>query len=1543
MKKRLLSVVLAVLLLLHTTSTTAFAQETETPTPPGYSSVAPGGSDCLCRAPVEPWIGIIPYPNEFVAFSGGDGTAESPYCIANGDDLAQLTANIEGFFDYATDQFFEMTNHIDLNGQPWLPIGNSDSPFTGSFDGGGFEVWGLFVDAPNNDEQGLFGALGLSGQVQDLGVDGTVLGGSFVGSVVGNNQGGTVQRCYSTGSVSGLDTVGGVVGSNLENGTLRDCYNIGQVQGGDSVGGVAGSNDGLLQNCYSTGWVSGSDRVGGMAGRNSGSIEDCVSLGLWVRGDGTDVGRVAGRYNTGIGTGNQARQDMLVNEQRILQGTPTDPNGGDLPLDTPQNTVFASWDSKIWSIPTGRLDTGLLPTLAGAVSTAPPPLPGRTDISGDLQVTLSGWEYGSTPQTPVGDKKPGSTVAIDPQKFLYAYNGAADPPTQAGSYTVTTTYTDATQTGTATGAFTITPRAVTISNATALHRDYDGTTVVYLWGGTLHGVVEGDDVAPTVGIGQTANPNAGTGKAVAVQRYSLTGRAAVNYKVTPPVGVTVNITPAPLVVKDGTVTPKTYDGNGDATVTDLAFTGLVGGDRLTVNSDYRVGTPLYDTPHAGVGKTVIGRAVLLPNATTNNYSLEGAYTIHTGVIYRAVYEGIKTANTTVLAEEPSAGNSVLLPFLPPRAGYSGSMGVGGATPALIDGMPTIDGNILTFAATGQGRDASATITIPVTGAVNYQEYSVVVTVTTRDRMTDNSLITAFPDVTLPYGGAYIPRPVTTMPSPMWSYQYKGAHDTTYPESGTVPKAVGSYTVTATCRNSTHIASRTAKLTIDKADGPAAPTQGVVNSAAHTFGFTVVSGHTVLNQYEYSADNGTTWNPVTSNPILLGNVTIPANTLHLRLAATDTHKAGEVLRNATAFTATLQGSVTISGTAQYGETLVANQIGNQPGTVLSYRWKSGGILVGINTNSYTPAVSDIGKPITVEVTAAGYNGSLTSPATVPVAKRPITVTPHGATKRYGTADPALTYTVTVGRLVDGDILTGQLSRRAGEGVGTHKIGIGSLGCDGYTIVLEPGSLTIDKGEVALNVTLYPSAQIRGGSVKVTVTAQNAHADPPIPGAIRPAAPTLWEGSNNIPLIAKGNGRYEGTYTAPDTLGDVTLTATCTGDTNYTVAPNATATLTVTQKRPVTFILQADKTIGVTYGDPVTYTASVSKADGANGTPTGTVQFYLGDPRHGGTLLDTLHLGNGAKITLDKTLLTAGNHAVYASYSGDDRFASATRSSTTRVARAQLTVTANDEKLYQHAPLPPATLRYDGFVPGEDTGVLASNTLRAVHTATDSQTVGVFDIVGTGSATAANYDLLFRNGRLTILERPIPPPGSGSVTSSREEEQDFWMGVKRKLHKAKGGDLLTVNANYADRMPVDVMAALLDSGAGMVIHWQGGDTITIPPGRAQRPEDNRVYYPLSHLAALYKGYVYVASPIDNANPQTGGISSIAQADGRLTPVTGSMLDAPAAPVPDTPRAVTPPTAGFEQGIVARKKRCGNPWLVPTTLMLLAAWVGRKRRGG
>jgi hypothetical protein len=165
-------------------------------------------------------------PSEFY---GGSGTAGDPYQITDWYQLDNVRNYLDSSFilvnnlDSAAFGYAEVASPTANAGKGWQPIGSINvsslelvDPFTGTFDGQGYEIRDLFINRPDEDGLGLFGAVDAGGVIEDVGmVDADVTGADSlcVGILVGSNNG-TVSSSYSSGSASGAIAVGGLVGGN---------------------------------------------------------------------------------------------------------------------------------------------------------------------------------------------------------------------------------------------------------------------------------------------------------------------------------------------------------------------------------------------------------------------------------------------------------------------------------------------------------------------------------------------------------------------------------------------------------------------------------------------------------------------------------------------------------------------------------------------------------------------------------------------------------------------------------------------------------------------------------------------------------------------------------------------------------------------------------------------------------------------------------------------------------------------------------------------------------------------------------------------------------------------------------------------------------------------------------------------------------------------------------------------------------------------------------------------------------------------------------
>jgi hypothetical protein len=221
-------------------------------------------------------------------FAGGSGTREDPYQVATAEQLDAVR-------DYLSAHFVQIAD-IDLGmdpwstGEGWVPIGG-ETPFTGSYDGGEYQISGLHIERPESDFQGLFGRTA-SARIRNLELDdASVAGREFVGMLVGQSLGGEMEAIQVTGRCEGQAGVGGIAGG-IQDGWIRNSESDVAVIGQQRAGGIAGF--GQCEGCLSRGSVqgdAGSFRLGGLLGEGHAMNSRSESA---VMG-GSEVGGLIGR------------------------------------------------------------------------------------------------------------------------------------------------------------------------------------------------------------------------------------------------------------------------------------------------------------------------------------------------------------------------------------------------------------------------------------------------------------------------------------------------------------------------------------------------------------------------------------------------------------------------------------------------------------------------------------------------------------------------------------------------------------------------------------------------------------------------------------------------------------------------------------------------------------------------------------------------------------------------------------------------------------------------------------------------------------------------------------------------------------------------------------------------------------------------------------------------------------------------------------------------------------------------------------------------
>ncbi|NDC89362.1 MAG: hypothetical protein EB075_11280, partial [Bacteroidetes bacterium] len=229
-------------------------------------------SGTIIRTTGNPPVGVVPAPP-----TSGTGTITDPYIISSAANLrwmSEVLVSISG-------KYFKQDGDIDLTGNASWDGGQGFTPIKefrdGWYDGNGFAITNLYINRPTQDEVGLVGYPTWNGVFKNLFVlDAEVTGRNHVGILYGNcNNSCWVERVYTTGTVTGKDKVGGVIGAYrplwLETGISFAGSDADVVCTGTGCGGVVGTLAGgdIIEDAYFTGTVSGTgNQMGGIFGGN---------------------------------------------------------------------------------------------------------------------------------------------------------------------------------------------------------------------------------------------------------------------------------------------------------------------------------------------------------------------------------------------------------------------------------------------------------------------------------------------------------------------------------------------------------------------------------------------------------------------------------------------------------------------------------------------------------------------------------------------------------------------------------------------------------------------------------------------------------------------------------------------------------------------------------------------------------------------------------------------------------------------------------------------------------------------------------------------------------------------------------------------------------------------------------------------------------------------------------------------------------------------------------------------------------------------------
>ncbi len=218
----------------------------------------------------------------------GLGTLNDPYQISSKEDLFYLADAIN--FNIGNDSYYIQTSDIDLENEPFTPIGTYTKynfwpmarGFNISYNGNNKKITNLNIERNGEyvNYNGIFGWIyGETAIVENLSVYGKINcpNGKYTGGIAGEiGYGATIKNCSFNGDICCSVIGGGIVGGTWQGGNIINSYfngkitsnNTGQTSDAsqnDRIGGIIGlinQSDGnnsiaKVQNSYATGKITG--------------------------------------------------------------------------------------------------------------------------------------------------------------------------------------------------------------------------------------------------------------------------------------------------------------------------------------------------------------------------------------------------------------------------------------------------------------------------------------------------------------------------------------------------------------------------------------------------------------------------------------------------------------------------------------------------------------------------------------------------------------------------------------------------------------------------------------------------------------------------------------------------------------------------------------------------------------------------------------------------------------------------------------------------------------------------------------------------------------------------------------------------------------------------------------------------------------------------------------------------------------------------------------------------------------------------------------
>lgn len=677
--------------------------------------------------------------------------------------------------------------------------------------------------------------------------------------------------------------------------------------------------------------------------------------------------------------------------------------------------------------------------------------------------------------------------------------------------------------------------------------------------GTVGGTASQVTVTKNVGTYTvTADFTPGSGVASGSYTYAdehkpLTGVTAVGSFV---------ITKKALTVSGITANNKMYDATRTATLVDaktLQTAEATGGSSTTSDGTPYSGDDVYfgnttpagtfDTATVGIGKTVAIAGLTLAGASAGNYSVTQPTT--TAEIFKA---------NVMLRTYPTASSIY----------YGQTL----ADSTLSGGSATMIGNTTSvpgvFAFTsGQSAPVLGSNLFSVTFTPNdTTNFNTALTSASVTMAKAKPSVSSWPTVsgTLVYG-----QKLSTLTLSGGTAAVAGSFDFTAPTT-VPPVGSGTYSasVTFTPSDTTDYSAVTGTASVTITKGTATVTltnlsQQYTGGQLPISAVTSPGGLAVAFTYDGSA----------TAPTVAGNYAVVGTVNDANYSGTGTGTF--VIRAAAASVSSWPTASAIN----YGQTLASSTL-------------SGGVASVPGRFAFTsPAtVPPVGNTVSVTFTPNDITvGTVVGTINVPVNTRALTIKANELSKGSGDADPALTYVISSGTLISGDLVCGTLGRASGTAIGAYSY-------DYSALYIANGSCTPENSRASSYAVTYDTTPNFYIDLKIVVTKEGS-------GTVTGPATARLNSVPELALIPDSGNRLE-SYSL--TVDGETTTVTSIN------AYKAIRTALVNGKQSIDSVslhaVFASNTVPVTSSVGSTGTATACQIAGGTITPLGTVNTDVG---------------------------------------------------------------------------------------------------------------------------------------------------------------------------------------------------------------------------------------------------------------------------------------------------------------------------------------------